>query len=234
MLGRVDGIWYATPEERALLEATHPVAERAAARVGNVGVEAPAGVDSERFRRRHGVEGPYLLYGGRTTRGKGLDELLDGAAAMRSAGVPVSLVLIGDAGAAATTPPGVIRLGRLDGEDRWDAIAGALAVVVASRQESLSLLALEAWATGRPALLHAASPALAGQAGRSGGALTFDGPADLAAAARRLVDDPGLADRLGESGRRHVQAEYRWDEALDRLDSLIAEASRRRAAGGGG
>ena len=229
MLGRIDGIWYATPEERALVEAVHPVAAQAAAAVGNVGVDAPQGVDPERFRRRHRVEGPYLLYGGRSTRGKGLDELLVGAAAMRTAGLPVSLLLTGEAGARVAPQPGVLPLGRLGEADRWDAIAGALAVVVASRQESLSLLALEAWACGRPALLQAASPALAGQAARSGGALTFDGPAALAGAARRLLDDPGLAGRLGEAGRRHVDAEYRWDAALDRFDALLAEAAARRA-----
>ena len=229
MLGRIDGIWYATPEERALVETVHPVATRAAAAVGNVGVETPDGIDPERFRRRHGVEGPYLLFGGRATRGKGLDELLAGVAAMRDTGLPVSLLLTGDAGAGVPPGRGVLPLGRLDETDRWDAIAGALAVVVASRQESLSLLALEAWACGRPALLQAASPALAGQAARSGGALTFDGPAALAGAVRRLLDDPGLAGRLGEAGRRHVATEYRWDAALDRFDALLAEAATRRA-----
>ena len=233
MLGRVEAIWYATPEERALLEGVHPAAAGAAAAVGNVGVEPPAAPDPARFRAAHGIEGDYLLYGGRATAGKGLEELLAGFAALRTAGASASLVLTGEAGSPGigAAPDGVLRLGRLDEGDRWDAIAGAAAVVVASRQESLSLLALEAWACGRPALLQAASPALAGQAARSGGGLTFEGVPGLAAAARRLLDDPGLAARLGEAGRRHVAQTYRWDQALDRLEALIATAAGRRRPG---
>ena len=55
--------------------------------------------------------------------------------------------------------------------ERWEAIAGAAAVVVPGSLESLSLLALEAWAHGPPCLLNAASPVLAGHAARSGGGI---------------------------------------------------------------
>ena len=48
-------------------------------------------------------------------------------------------------------------------------------------------------------------------------------PADPEALARsigRLLDDPALARRLGEAGRRHVDKSFSWDPIVDRLISL--------------
>ncbi len=224
-LGSCDALWYATPEERTLLEAAHPAVAGLPAAMGNAGVEAPADADGARFRQLAGVEGDYLLYGGRATTGKGVEELLDGVRSLRRAGTAVQLVLTGEAGTTVAPEPGVVPLGRVDAGLRWDAIAGAAAVVVPSFHESLSLLALEAWALGRPALLNAVSPVLEGQARRSGGALAYRGPEELATAAARLLADPELARRLGEAGRAHVTAEYSWTAVLDRLEALVAVAA---------
>jgi glycosyltransferase involved in cell wall biosynthesis len=230
----VDGFLYATPEERTLLEAAHPAAAERAWRVGNVGLEAPAGVDPGRARARLGLSGPYLLHAGRAATGKGIDELLAALALLHRSHPEVALVLAGDAGAAAAAgtgaEPGVVRAGRLERSLLWDAVAGAAAVVVPSFLESQSLLAVEAWAVGRPALLNAASPALAGQAGRSGGAVLYRGPAELAAAAAALLDDPDRAAALGASGRRFVDSRYRWEAVLDRVGELVDEAECRALA----
>ncbi len=95
-------------------------------------------------------------------------------------------------------------------------------MVVPSRLESLSLVALEAWAAGRPCLLNGDSPVLAGQAQRGGGALLFRDPAGLGDGAARLVADPAEAARLGEAGRRFVALHYRWNGVVRRLEGLIA------------
>jgi glycosyltransferase involved in cell wall biosynthesis len=231
LVDAVDGFLYATPEERGLLEHEHPAAATRAWRVGNVGLEAPGGVDPGRARERLGVRGPYLLHAGRAATGKGLDDLLAALGLLRREHPEAALVLAGDAGApAAADPPGVVRAGRLERALLWDAVAGAAAVVVPSYLESQSLLALEAWAVGRPALLNAASPALAGQAERSGGATLYRGPAELAAAAARLLDDPGRAAALGASGRRFVEDRYRWEVVLAGIAGLVDEARERAVA----
>jgi glycosyltransferase involved in cell wall biosynthesis len=230
-VGGVGAILYNTDEERELLEGVHPVARTKPAEVGAVGIEPPTTAEPGRFRHRHRVEGAYLLYGGRATPGKGLEELLEGLARLRQRRPEAQLVLTGEAGRAPAAP-GVIPVGRLDEAERWDAIAGAAAVVVPSFHESLSLLALEAWSLGRPAVLNAASPVLAAQAARSGAAIAYRGADELAAAAERLLTDPGRAASLGEAGRRHVARTYRWDLVHTRLRRLIGAAggSRRRAA----
>src|SRR5205085_92355 len=51
-------------------------------------------------------------------------------------------------------------LGRISEEDKWHGLAGALAAVAPSKFESLSLLALEAFAVGTPLIANAESSGL--------------------------------------------------------------------------
>jgi glycosyltransferase involved in cell wall biosynthesis len=220
-----DALWYSSEEERALMESAHPIAARRPHAVGTVAIDPPAGIDGEGFRSRHSL-GRYLLYAGRFTPGKGIDVLLDGYARLRRNMPDVSLALAGDISALGDCPEGTVRLGWLEETELWSAISAAEAVVVPSRLESLSLVSLEAWAMGRPCLLHAGSPVLAGQAARSGGAELFRDAAELAGAAGRLLADPAAAGRMGEAGRSHVALHYRWSAVVDRLEGLLAAASK--------
>jgi glycosyltransferase involved in cell wall biosynthesis len=231
-LAAADGLLFGTEEEREIVVQRHPQAAAVPWEVGNVGVSAPADVDGARFRAGVGLgaEEPYLLYGGRVAEGKGMPELLCGMALLRDRGVAARLVLTGEAGRA--TPPSatVLPVGMLTEADRWDALAGAAAVVVPSFHESLSLLALEAWAVGRPVLANAASPVLAGQVARSGGGIAYHGAEELAGAAARLLADPLSAAALGTAGQAWVAATYRWEAVHRRLAGLIAGASGAAAA----
>jgi glycosyltransferase involved in cell wall biosynthesis len=220
-----DGLWFHSEEERDLLLRVHPQAASLPSQCGVVGVAPPLLVDASAFAARRGIPGPYLYYGGRVASGKGLAELLSAAALVHDGRPDVRLVLSGEMDDASPSP-WVHRVGRLSEAERWEAVAGAVAVVVPGMLESLSLLALEAWAMGRPCLLNGASPVLAGQAVRSGGALTFRGAAELAARATELIDDPVRADAMGAAGRRYVAQAYRWELAEQRLRDLIEAGSR--------
>jgi glycosyltransferase involved in cell wall biosynthesis len=220
-----DSLWFHSPEEGDLVLTAHPQARQLPSECGVVGVDAPSGIDERAFAARHGIDGPYLYYGGRAAGGKGLDLLLSGAALLHRLNPTARLVLSGEAGDT-DHAPWVTSVGRLDEEERWEAIAGAVAVVVPSALESLSLLALEAWAMGRPCLLNAASAVLAGHSARSGGAFTFTTADELAARASQLISDPHAAATMGTAGRAYVEATYRWDLAEQRLRTLIAAAAR--------
>jgi glycosyltransferase involved in cell wall biosynthesis len=226
--GAADALWFGTDEEREMVERVHPVAASKPSGVGNVGIVAPAGVDGSRFRSRVGA--PYLLYGGRVAAGKGMEELLDGVRLLRTQRSDVVLVLTGEAGTAVPAADGVVPVGRLDEATRWDALAGASAVVVPSFHESLSLLALEAWAVGRPVVANAESPVLLGQVLRSGGGIGYRGAGELAQAAADLLSDADVAAALGRSGRRYVELTYRWDVVHARLEGLIERAAQAAAA----
>ncbi len=198
-----------TPEERALIEAHFPAVTKR--RVVGVGIEPVPG-KPERFREQFGVDGPYLLYLGRMEAGKGVLELVRRHQALvRDFHDAPTLVLAGS-GEVAPRGTRVVCTGRVDDETKWDALAGALAVVVPSRYESLSLLTLEAFASGTPVLGNAACAVVAGQLARSGGGLTFK--LDDDASFRDGVQQVGAQrDEFGAKGRRYA-ATARWDTVI--------------------
>lgn len=204
-----------TPEELALIRARFPRA--APAEVVGVGVEPPTDVLAERFRRRHELRGPYLVYVGRMEPGKGVPELVafHQALVKRFHDAP-ALVLIG-AGPYRPKGKGVLALGRVDEADKWDALAGALACVVPSRLESLSLVTLEAFAVGTPVLGHARSPVVAGQLERSQAGLTYADAKGFAQAVQRVGSARAA---LGERAQAFA-AQQRWSRVMEAWEAAL-------------
>ena len=106
--------------------------------------------------------------------------------------------------------PRIARLGWLGEQEKFDAFAAADVVVVPSRYESLSIVALEAWRLGKPVLVNAGCDVLRGQCLRSGGGLWYDGYAEFRESLRMLLDHADLRARLGAAGRAFVDREYAW------------------------
>lgn len=216
--------WF-TPEERELVERRLGSGPRRGAVVG-IGADLGVGGDAARFRARIGTDRPYVLYVGRIDTAKGVDRLHRRFTAARPGGDPAgpALVLVGDGPLELPEHPDVVRVGRVDDATRADAIAGCAGLLQPSRYESFSLVLTEAWAGGRPVVVEAGSPVLAGQVGRSGGGVAVSGAAAWAAAIDELVADRHLGDRLGAAGRRYLEAHLTWGAVLDRYEELLDRA----------
>jgi len=122
---------------------------------------------------------------------------------------------------------GVRYLGFLPEAEKAEALAGAHAVVCPSPFESLSIALLEGFAVRVPGLVNARSEVLKEHCLRSGASLFYEDADEYAEALDLLARDASLRAALGASGRRYVEAEYRWDVVLDRWRALV------RAAAGG-
>jgi glycosyltransferase involved in cell wall biosynthesis len=85
--------------------------------------------------------------------------------------------------------------------------------VVPSLYEGFSLPAIEAMACGVPlvATTGGALPEVVGTSGDTGLLVPPDDPEALAGALRTVLDDPDLARRLGEGGRRRVLGRFTWE-----------------------
>ena len=199
------------------------------------------GVDAEAFARterrdaldRHGVRAPYALFVGRISEQKGIFQLLEAA---RSLPAGVQLVLC------ASSPDTPELLARLEvavagrPEIHWinamvpvpevvQLYSHAAVFVCPSIYEPFGLINLEAMACGTPVV-----------ASRVGGIpeVVVDGetgrlvePGDVAAlgqALREVLADPARARRMGEAGRRRVEAHFSWDRIADRTMTVYREA----------
>ncbi len=199
-----------TPEEEALIRRRFPNA--APSKVVGVGVEPQPG-RPERFRAEHGLgQRPYLFYIGRIEPGKGVGEMLEAYRALRHArgSHAPELVLAGGL-SMELRGEGVRYVGRISEEAKWDALSGAEAVIAPSRYESLSLLALEAFAAGTPLLANGASEVLAGQVRRSGAGACYADPASFVRAASQVLR---AKETLGRKGRAFARR-HRWEHVMD-------------------
>jgi glycosyltransferase involved in cell wall biosynthesis len=224
-------IAYNTDEERRMVWRRFRN-ERVSNEIVGVGIDVPAERNPTRFRTKYGITGPYLLYVGRIGVSKGSRELFANYERWRAndPAHDVSLVLVGDAEIAIPKTSGIVHLGRLSEQDKWDALAGSSAFVMPSLLESLSLVTLEAWAAGRPVIVDARSPVLAGMARRAGAGLAYRGGAEFAEICELLADRPELGDRLGAAGAAFVAGTYTWPRVVDIYIDLFAEVRTRLAA----
>jgi glycosyltransferase involved in cell wall biosynthesis len=210
------GFVFLTPEERALV-AEHCPAPLAPSCVIGTGLEAAAPADAA------GIDGPFLLYLGRVDPNKGCETLLRHYVRWSErSDLRVPLVLAGPANMPIPKHPSIKFLGYVDDARRDALLASASALVVPSPYESLSIVLLEAWNRGTPALVNGACDVLRGQALRSGGALYYRTYDEFVHAVEYLLKNPGTSRQLGQNGLAYVEREYRWPTVMGRLEKFLA------------
>ncbi len=224
-------IAYNSDEERALVHRTFRN-QRVPDEVVGVGVAPPAGASGERFRAAHGLRGPLFLYVGRVNPGKGCAELLANWAkwADRRPDGGATLVLVGRAEMPIPRRPDVLPLGVVSEAEKFDAYAACDAVFVPDHFVSLSMVALEAWASGRAIVCNTRCDVLRGMSRRSGGGVFYRSREEFAEICDLLVRDRDLARGLGAAGEAFVRSTYTWDRVVEKYLDLFAEVSVRNAS----
>ncbi len=217
-------IAYNSHEERTMIEAASGNGSVPGDVVG-VGSALPARVEAEAFRRKHGIDFPFLLYVGRVDENKGCRELFTFFRRYRDeTGSGLRLVLVGKPVLPVPRDAGILHLGFLPDQDKWDALAASLALVMPSRYESLSMVTLEAWWAGRPVLANARCDVLRGQCQRSNAGLYYATFEEFHEALALLESDEGLRRALGENGRRYFDRHYTWEIIEGKYLDLLARA----------
>lgn len=186
------------------------------------------------FRRRHRLHGPFVLYGGRIDPGKGCEELIEYFSSYASQGGDASLVLMGVKLMPVPEEPFIRFAGRLSDEERLQALEAATVVVVPSPYESLSLLALEAFAVGTPVLANARSDVLVDHVSRSNAGLYYAGRDEFVECLRLLLADERLRQAMGQNGRAYVRRHYRWDVIMDKYERMFSRLRDTARPTGGG
>ncbi len=214
-LHQAGGFVFLTPEEAALV-AAHCPAPLAPSCIIGTGLEAAAPALSE-------VEGPFLLYLGRVDPNKGCETLLRHYIRWSErTDLRVPLVLAGPANMPIPAAPVDQFLGYVDDARRDALLASASALVVPSPYESLSIVLLEAWNRGTPALVNGDCDVLRGQALRSDGALYYRTYDEFVHAVEQLLRNPDVSRQLGQNGLAYVEREYRWPAVMGKLEQFLA------------
>jgi glycosyltransferase involved in cell wall biosynthesis len=206
----VRAIMYNSPEEQVMIQAVAGNTEVPGVVVG-VGSDVPPHTEPGRFRQKFHIEGPFAVYVGRIDENKGCRELFEYFQGyVRSPTSRLSLVLIGHSMLPIPDHPRIRHLGFLDDTDKFDAMTGADLLLMPSYFESLSMVALEAWALGRPVLANGRCDVLKGQCIRSNAGLYYESYPEFVEALRAIEQNRWLSGALGRNGRRFFRETYDW------------------------
>jgi glycosyltransferase involved in cell wall biosynthesis len=170
-----------------------------------------------------GISDPFILYFGRIEPNKGCDTLLEYFDKYLESGGPrVQLVMAGFANMPIPSHPSIKCLGVVDDAMRETLLAKARLLVVPSPFESLSMILLEAWNQGLPALVNGRCAVLHGQVVRANGGLSYRYASEFAASLTYLLTHPDVARRLGRQGLAYVEQEYRWPHVTQKVEDFLS------------
>ena len=223
----VRALMYNSYEERALIQTVSGNHQVPGVVVG-VGSDIPAESSAARFRQKFQLTDRFAIYIGRIDENKGCAELFDYFQRYaRMVSDSMHLVLIGNPIIPIPDHPQIHHLGFVDDRDKYDALAAAALLIMPSYFESLSMVAIEAWALGKPVLANGRCDVLKGQCIRSNGGLYYESFIEFVETLRAIDTYPTLAGALGRNGRSYFDRNYTWPiiegKYLDMLERLAGE-----------
>jgi glycosyltransferase involved in cell wall biosynthesis len=199
--------------------------------------------DPGRLRQELGLDPatPLVAVVSRLTRLKGLENLLEAAAMLKTTHAEARFLIVGE-----TSPMEVAYLGdlkqlaeRLGVADRViftgrrsdvPALLGAVNVsVMPSLNEALSNVLLESMAAGAPTVATRVGGTPEALADGQTGLLVEPGDSRaIATAVGRLLDDPGLARRLGSAARKLINDEFSVERMVRSTEDLYTDLLARK------
>lgn len=220
-------IVYNSPEEKELINRVAGNGAVAGDVVG-VGSEIPEAIDADGTRSRLGIEGRYVVYIGRLDENKGVPELFRFFLRLRAEErIDCKLIMVGKACVPVPADPGIVHVGFQENHEKFGLLAGAEFLVMPSQYESLSMVALEAWAVGKPVLANGRTEVLRGQCRRSNAGLWYSDYDEFKGAFLTLSGDAALRGRLGANGRKFFRENYSWEIIEKKYLKLIADLDER-------
>jgi glycosyltransferase involved in cell wall biosynthesis len=210
-----------TPTERAFYAEQGTPAERIHVVGPGVNPQEIVGGDGDRFRNKHGIQGPLVVALSAMARDKGTVQVVEAVRRLWRAHCPVELALAG----AVLTPfaqylqalPAEDRqrirlLGLVGDDEKRDMLAAADVVAMPSRTDSFGIVYLEAWLYRKP-VIGARTWGIGDviTEGRDGLLVPFGDAQALADAIGYLVDRPLERAAMGACGERKVYETHTWD-----------------------
>lgn len=150
----------------------------------------------------------FFLYAGRIEKGKNCPELFRFC---KDSGIRLKAI----GSSQIEIPPHVDFLGFVDESEKRHLLSKCKAVIVPSKNESLSIIALEAWSYGKPVVVHAESPVLVGHVERSGGGYVYRDGREFFEVTKNIDAGRGL------KGREYVKKKYSWEELIPKFHEAL-------------
>jgi glycogen synthase len=181
------------------------------------------------LKKEYGVEDDFVLYVGRTTPQKGIEHLIDAADQ-----IPCQVVLCAGGGDTkeyeelmtkkASTKKNILWIRKmLKEEEVIQMYSSARVFICPSIYEPFGIINLEAMACRTPVVASAVGGILEVVVPDETGYLVQPGKqTEIAAAVKKLLQDPEMARRYGENGRKRVEKYFSWTSIAEKTRDLYA------------
>lgn len=216
---------------RALFNAT-PEQDLARALYGEIlGGEVGMGFDEPPASQTESpIAGRYAVVLGRKETGKNAHLAIDYFIESKARGlIPEDLKLVVAGGGDfkdlyrddALKRQDVIDLRRVSESEKLALLRDALVLIQPSVNESFSIVLMESWLQGTPALVHGRCSVTRDHVVRSKGGLYFLNSDEFGGAISLMCDDGELRAKLGINGKRYVRERYSWTAVLERFEKIV-------------
>lgn len=198
---------------------------------GGSGIEIPDSVNADFIKDKYGIE-DYIVYAGRIDVSKGCKELFKYFKKYKRHNKNnLKLVLIGKEVMRVPHNSNIISLGFVSEQEKYDVMAGAMALIMPSAFESLSIVVLEALGLGIPVICNGKCDVLKGHCKRSGAGIAYEDYRQFEAAINRVINEIGsdedLCRIIRNNAMEYVRNNYTWDIIMKRFNEVIEACARK-------
>lgn len=200
--------------------------------VMGIGMDVDLKTDPAAFRKKFGINEPFIIYAGRKDMGKNVHTLLKyfGEYKKRNPS-DLKLVLIGggEIDIPESAEKDVIDLGFVDIQDKYDACGAAEFLCQPSKNESFSLVIMESWLCGRPVLVHEHCEVTKNFVRESSGGLYFGDYFEFEGCLDYFLNNKDISAAMGLNGRQYVLRNFDWNIIIDRYREFFEKIEARQA-----
>jgi glycosyltransferase involved in cell wall biosynthesis len=236
LLRQADGVFVQTEAERQVVLSCGVAPQRVHLQGMGVDVRECTGGNREAGRQQWRVDErtPVIGHLANLSRAKGTIDLLQATERLQKRGIPCRLVLAGPAMPdfhrllPQYSGSDIVYLGPLSPQQKKDFFAAIDLFALPSRTDSFGLVLLEAWANGRPNVAYRAGGPGELIRHEQDGLLARCGDVDdLTEQLARLLCNPSWRTMMGIRGQQRIAHAFQWQDKLDLVWQVMAEAAQR-------
>jgi len=217
-------IFYLTEAEKRLCDTIfgNLITATAKSAVVGIGVDLPdSHAENHMIRKKYNLPEKYILYMGRIDKAKGCNELFTYFLRyVKERCSDIHLVLTGKSNIKIPEEHAINYLGFIEEEDKLPLLQNSLLCVVPSRHESLSLIALESYAAGKPILVNGRCPVLKEHVQASGVGKYYYNYKNFKNNLDILLSETDNQE-MAKKCRNYIYHSYSWNKVLTTFSTAI-------------